>query len=299
MGWKLHQMDVKTVFLNGEIEEEAYIEQTEGFVIHNEKYHVCRLKKTIYGLKQAPHAWYKKMDGFLMSLGFNKSTADPNLGYHIDGNECLILVLYVDDIFITGSERLIVECKQALIAKLEMKDLGQMHYFMGLEVWQRSDEIFLSQGKYTLEILKRFKMKDCKSMPTPMVMDLKNMNDTNSGDIDPHLYRQLIGSLMYLVNTRPYIFYVVNVLIQFMSQPKQTHWIDAKHILRYLQVTIGYGLRYATNADLSMEGYADVDWEGSAVDRNNTSGSYFTLGSTMVSWCNRKQSSVALSKKEA
>jgi hypothetical protein len=153
-----------------------------------------------------------------------------------------------------------------------MNDLGQMHYFLGLEVWKRSDEIFLNQGKYTLEILKKFKMKDCKSMPIPMVMDLKNMNDTDSGDIDPHLYRHLIGSFMYLVNTRPYICYAVNFLIQFMSQPKHTHWITAKHVLRYLQGTIGYCLRYAANVDLSLEGYADVDWEVSAIERKSTSG---------------------------
>jgi hypothetical protein len=100
-------MDVKTAFLNGETEEEVYIEQPEGFFIHNEKSHVCMLKKVLYGIKQEPHAWYEKMDGFLMSLGFKKSAADPNLYYHIDGNECLILVLYVDDLFLTGSERLV------------------------------------------------------------------------------------------------------------------------------------------------------------------------------------------------
>jgi hypothetical protein len=299
MGWKLHQMDVKTSFLNGEIEEEVYIEQPEGFVVHNEKYHVCRLKKALYGLKQAPRAWYEKMDGFLMSLGFNKSAADPNLYYHIDGNECMILVLYVDDLFLTGLERLIVECKQALTAKFEMKDLVLMHYFLGLEVWQRTDEIFLSQGKHTMEILKKFSMTECKSMPTPMVMDLKKMSDTDSGDVDPHLYRQLIGSLMYLVNTRPDIFYAVNVLSQFMSQPKHTHWIAAKHVLRYLQGTIGYGLRYASNVDLSLQGYTDADWAGSVVDKKSTSGCCFTLGSAMVSWCSRKQISVALSTTEA
>jgi hypothetical protein len=124
MGWKLHQMNVKTTFLNGEIEEEVYIEQPERFVIHNKKSHVCRLKKALYGLKQVPRAWYEKMDGFLMSLSFSKSVVDPNQYYHIDGNECLILVLYVDDLFLTGLERLIVECKQALTAKFERKDLG-------------------------------------------------------------------------------------------------------------------------------------------------------------------------------
>jgi hypothetical protein len=103
-------------------------------VIHDEKSHVCRLKKALYGLKQAPHAWYEKMDGFLMSLGFSKSVADPNLYYHIVGDECLILVLYVDDLFLTGSERLIAECKHALTSEFEMKDLGMMHYFLGLEV---------------------------------------------------------------------------------------------------------------------------------------------------------------------
>ena len=124
-----------------------------------------------------------------MSLGFNKSVVDPNLYYHIDGNECLILVRYVDEIFLTRSDRLIVEWKQALAAKFEMKDLGLMHYFLGLEVWQRIDEIFLSQGKYTMEILKKFGMTECKSMPTPMVMDLKKMIDVDSWEIDPHLYR--------------------------------------------------------------------------------------------------------------
>jgi hypothetical protein len=135
MGWKLHQMDVKPSFLNGEIAEEIYIEQPQGFVVHNEKYHVCRLKKSLYGLKKAPRVCYEKMDGFLMSLGFKKSAANPNLYYHIDGNECLILVLYVDDLFLTGSKILIAECKQALTAKFEMKDLGLMYYFLGLEVW--------------------------------------------------------------------------------------------------------------------------------------------------------------------
>ena len=108
---------------------------------------MCRLKKALYGLKQAPRAWYKKVDRFLMSLGFNKSVVDPNLYYHIVGDKCLILVLYVDNLFITGSERFIVECKRALASEFEMKDLGMMHYVLELEVWQRNDEIFLIQGK--------------------------------------------------------------------------------------------------------------------------------------------------------
>ena len=152
--------DVKKTFLNAKIQEEVYIEQPDGFVIHEKESHVCRLKKALYGLKQAHRAWYEKIDGYLMSLGFNKSVDDPNLYYNIVGDKCLILVLYVDDLFLTGSKSLIVECKCALASKFEM-DLGMMHYFLGLEVWQRTDEIFLSQGKYTVEILKKFEMTNC------------------------------------------------------------------------------------------------------------------------------------------
>jgi hypothetical protein len=134
-----------------------------------------------------------------------------------------------------------------------------------------------------VDILKKFSMTECKSMPTPMVMDFKKMSDIDLGEIDPHLYRQLIGSLMYLVNTGPDISYAVNVLNQFMSQLRQTHWIAAKHVLRYLQGTIVYGLRYASSVDLSLQGYANADWVGSVVDRKSTSSCCFTLGSAMVS----------------
>jgi hypothetical protein len=214
MGQRLHQMDVKTTFLNGEIEEKVYIEQPDGFVIHGKESHVCRLKKALYGLKQAPRAWYERIDGYLMSLGFNKSVVDPNLYYKFVNGESLILVLYVDDLFLTGAESLIVRCKYELASEFEMKDLGMMHYFLGLEVWQRDDEIFLSQEKYTVEILRRFGMLDCKSMATPMVSNLKKLSEppSDSDLIDPTMYRQLCGSLMYLVNTKPNICYVVSAL---------------------------------------------------------------------------------------
>jgi hypothetical protein len=195
------------------------------------------------------------------------------------------LVLYVDDLFLTGSERLIVDCKQALTSEFKMKALGMMQYFLGLEVWHRIDEIFLTQGKYTVEILKKFGMKDCKSIPTPMVMDLKKMNEasTDSGEIDPHLYRQLIGSLMYLVNTGPDICYAVNVISLFMSQPRQTHKIAAKHVLRYLRGIVGYGMRYASSVDMSLQGHVNAEWARSAVNQKSISGCCFTLGSAMVS----------------
>jgi len=177
------------------------------------------------------------------------------------------LLLYVDDLFLTRNEKLIAECKRKLVAEFEMKDLGMMHYFLGLEVWQDSDGIFLNQGKYAVEILKRFKMLDCKEMTTPMTTNLKLLYDTSPGTIDVTLYRQIIGSLMYLTNTRPDICFAVNTLSQFMVEPRHIHLVAAKHVMRYLKGTLDYGLRYASDCDFKLYGYIDSDWGGSVVDR--------------------------------
>jgi hypothetical protein len=138
MGWSLHQMDVKTAFLNGAIEEEVYIEQPQGFEVHSRDTHVCRLKKSLYGLKQAPRAWYARIDSYLIRLGFSKSHANPNLYYKVVNNAPVILLLYVDDLFLTGEESLITQCKKELASEFDMKDLGLMHYYLGLEVWQKA-----------------------------------------------------------------------------------------------------------------------------------------------------------------
>jgi hypothetical protein len=232
MKWKLHRMDVKIVFLNGVIEEEVYIEKPQGFEVEDEKSHVCKLKKALYGLKQDPRAWYGRINSFLTSLGFNKSKAYSNLYFKVMNDEPMILLLYVDDLFLTGEEKLITKCKKRLASEFEMKDLGLMHYFLGLEVWQGPERIFLNQGKYTVEILKRFDMLECKSMNTPMEMTLKLIVDTLPELIDATLYRQIIGSLMYLTNTRPDICFVVNTLSQFLVEPKHVHLVVAKHVMR-------------------------------------------------------------------
>jgi protein associated with RNAse G/E len=137
-----------------------------------------------------------------------------------------------------------------------MKDLGIMHYFLGLEVWQRQNEIFLNQGKYAVEILKRFDMMDCKAMPMPMVTNLKLLSDTSSETVDVTLYRQMIRSLMYLKNTRPDICFAVNTLSQYMVEPRHVHLVVEKHVLRYLKGTIDYGLRYVSDQEISLHGYA-------------------------------------------
>jgi hypothetical protein len=214
-------------------------------------------------------------------------------------DEQVILLLYVDDLFLTGEEKLITECKKRLASEFEMKDLGLMHYFLGFEVWQSPERIFLNQGKYTVEILKRFDMLECKPMNTPMEAKLKLLVNTSSELIDSTLYRQIIGSLMYLANTRPDICFAVNTLSQILVEPRHVHLVAAKHVMRYLKGTIDCGLSYDGEHDFTLNGYTDANWAGSVFDRKSNSGCCFSLGSVMILWQSRKQSSTALSTTEA
>jgi hypothetical protein len=232
-----------------------------------------------------------------MSLGFTKSKVDSNLYFKVMNDEPMILLLYVDDLFLTGEENLIIECKKKLATEFEMKDLGLMHYFLGLEVWQSPERIFLNQGKYAVEILKRVDMLECKSMNTPMEMKLKLLVDTSSELINSTLYRQIIGSLMYLTNTRPDICFSVNTLS--LVEPRHVHLVAAKHVMRYLKGSLYCGLSYDGDHDFTLSGYTDSDWARSFSDRKSTSGCCFSLGSAMISWQSRKQSSISLSTGEA
>jgi hypothetical protein len=299
MKWKLHQMNVKTAFLNGVIEEEVYIEKPQEFEVEDMKSHVCKLKKALYRFKQARRDWYGMIDSFLTSLGFIKSKADSNLYFKVMNDKPVILLLYVDDLFLTGEEMIITECKKRIASEFEMKDLGLMHYFLGLEVWKNLERIFLNQRKYAVEILKRFDMLECKSMNTSMETKLKLLVDTSSELIDATLYRQIIGSLMYLTNTRPNICFAVNTLSQFLVKPRHVHLVAAKHVMRYLKGTLDCCLNYDGDHDFTLSGYTDSDWAGSVSDRKSTSGCCFSLGSAMISWHNRKQSNIALSTAEA
>jgi hypothetical protein len=169
-----------------------------------------------------------------------------------------------------------------------MIDLGLMHYYLGLEVWQKRGEVFLGQGKYAINILQKFGMMDCKSMDTPINVDIRKVKVADSDPVDPSLYRQLIRSLMYLVNTRPEYCFAVNTLSQFHVEPRKEHWIATKHVLGYIHGTINYGLRYTASSDIQIHGFTDFDCAGSVEDRKSTSGMCFSMGSTMISWGSRK-----------
>eukprot|EP00253_Pinus_taeda_P009030 PITA_09030 len=175
-----------------------------------------------------------------------------------------------------------------------------MHYFLGLEVWLKPGEIFLSQGKYVVKILERFGMVDYKPVTTPMELDFKKLSGSAAGPVLRNVtkYRQLIRALMFLVNSHPDICVAVNTLSQHMVEPHHSHWIGAKNLLRYLRGTITHGLRYTTG-DVRLHGYTDADWAGSVVDRKSTSGCCFSLGSASIYWMSRKKKSVALSTVEA
>ena len=255
--WWYHIL-VKTTFLNGFLQEEVYLEQPQGFEVCERDTHVCRMKKALYGLKQAPRAWYSRTDTYLLSIGFQMSEADPNLYYIVVGGVPLILLLYVDDLFITGGEHLIDACKKDLASEFEMTYLGLMHYYLGMEVWQEDGHVFLGQGKYVADVLKRFQMIDCRPMSTPMITNWAKLHASEGELVDPTLYRQLIGSLMYLVNTRPDMSFAVNTLNQFMVEPKRVHWTVAKHILRYLAGTIDYGLDYMISGGVGLVDYTDL-----------------------------------------
>eukprot|EP00253_Pinus_taeda_P014968 PITA_14968 len=228
-----------------------------------------------------------RIDSYFIGLGFSKSEADANLYHIMVEGKPLIIVLYVDDLILTDDDQLIKSCKEDLARKFEMKDMGLMHYFLGMEVWQKDGEVFVSQGKYANEILRRFHMEKCKPMQT--LAGNWRKEDATSGEVVVAIvYRQLVGSLMYLVNTRPELCFVVNQLIQAMVQPTRLFWKAVKHVLRYLRGTSKFGLWYRQIEGVKLQGFTDADWVGSPSDWKNTSRGICNLGSAIVSWYNRK-----------
>jgi hypothetical protein len=203
-------------------------------------------------------------------------------------DDLVILLMYVDELFLIGEENIITNCNKKLTVEFEMKDLGLMHYFLGLEDWKSPKKIFLNQGKYAVEILKRFDMLKCKSMNTPMETKLKPLVDTSSELVDARVYRHIIGSLTYLTNTRLDICFVVNTLSQYMVEPIHVHLVSAKHVMRYLKGMLDIGLCYNGDHDFRLTSYTDSNWVRSVSNIKNTSRCCFILGSTMTSWKSRK-----------
>jgi len=223
--WKVYQMDVKSAFLNGVLIEEVYIEQPLGYEKKCEEHKVCRLKKALYGLKQAPRAWYSRIDSYLLENGFEKCDGEPTVYIKEKDGKILIVVLYVDDVIFTGNDdHLIENFKSVMKEEFEMTDMGLLRYFLGIEVDQNENGIFISQAKYVNEVLGRFNMQECKAAITPTVMGLKLSKEDSSKDFDPSLYKSIVGSLMYLTATRADITFAISLISRFMERPKEAHW---------------------------------------------------------------------------
>nr|KYP55651.1 Retrovirus-related Pol polyprotein from transposon TNT 1-94 [Cajanus cajan] len=299
--WPLHQLDIKNAFLHGELEEEIYMEQPPGFVAQGESGLVCRLRRSLYGLKQSPRAWFGKFSHVVQNFGLKRSEADHSVFYcHTSPGRCVYLIVYVDDIVITGNDATTIsQLKKHLFSQFQTKDLGHLRYFLGIEVAQSKEGIVISQRKYAIDILKETGMLDCKPIDSPMDPNQKLMADQGEPFTDPERYRRLVGKLIYLTITRPDLSFAVGIVSQFMQAPHIDHWNAVLRILRYIKKAPGQGLLYEDKGDSQISGYCDADWAGCPIDRRSTTGYCVFLGGNLISWKSKKQNVVARSSAEA
>ena len=235
---KVYQMDVKSTFLNGELNEEVYTEQPEGFKQSENENDVWKLKKAFYGLKQASRAWYDRLDKYLCQQGFKRCNTNNNIYFKTEENGLLITVVYVDDIiFGCNNDKLSHEFADAMASEFEMSMIGELSFFLGLQISQTSEGIFISQSKYLREMLSRFGMAYCAPVGTPMPTSCKLSIDDQSPQVDTTLFRSMIGSLLYLTASRPDIMQAVGMVARFQACPKESHVIAVKRIFRYLKGT--------------------------------------------------------------
>lgn len=297
-GWQIKQLDVSSAFLHGDLQEPVYMYQPPGFVDPLKPNHVCKLTKALYGLKQAPRAWFNTFSNFLLEFGFSCSKSDPSLfTYHQNGRS-LVLLLYVDDILLTGShDDLVREALDALHKRFAMKDLGTPKYFLGIEIEQLEGGMFLHQEAYTKDILQQAAMIDCNPMPTPLPQRIENYDATPFSE--PTYFRCLAGKLQYLTITRPDIQYAVNFVCQRMHLPTVSDFSLLKRILRYLKGTMRLGLKIVKDTDLTLSAYCDSDWAGCKETRRSTTGFCTLLGKDLISWSAKRQPTVSRSSTEA
>ncbi|XP_068666532.1 uncharacterized mitochondrial protein AtMg00810-like [Aristolochia californica] len=266
------------------------MKQPVGYIDPRLPNHVCKLQKALYGLNQAPRAWFQRFISFLTHLGFHCSR-------HFD---ILYLLLYVDDIIITrNNSSLLDSFASKLHSEFATKDLGSLSYFLGLEVAPIVDELFLSQLKYARDVLARALLLDSKPVHTPMVVS-QHLSSDGQLFLDPTDYRSLVGALQYLTIMRPDIAHAVNSVSQFLHSPTTDHFLVVKHILRYVKGTLHYGLSFRPSASSgSLVAYSDADWAGYPDTRCSTSDYSIFLGDNLVSWSAKKQPTVSRSSYES
>ncbi|BBG98547.1 RmlC-like cupins superfamily protein [Prunus dulcis] len=296
--WPLHQMDVHNAFLHGDLQEEVCMLPPPGSRQQGEHV-VCRLHKSLYGLKQAPRSWFRKFSSAICGIGFKQSRADYSLFTHVQGSSLTIILLYVDDMIITGNdEKAICKLKHFLGSQFRIKDLGSLKYFLGVEVARSKTGISICQRKYTLDILEEAGLLGAKPAKVPMDPDLI-LSPTGELLKDPTRYRRLVGKLIYLTITRPEITYAVNTLSQFMQEPKRQHLEAAYRLLHYPKEAPSQGLLFPAENKLKLIGYCDADWARCPITRRSVTGYCIFLGNALVSWKSKKQVTISRSSTEA
>jgi hypothetical protein len=233
---------------------------------------------------------------YLNDKGFKRGIADNNLYIKTKDNDLFIVLVYVDDIiFGCNKDPLVQWFASAMESEFEMPMIGELSFFLVLQITQRSEGMFISQEKYLREMLKRFQMEDSKPMGTPMVTGCKLSKDDDSPDVDQHSYRLMIGSLLYIKTSHPDIMHVLGMVGRYQSAPKQSHLLAVKRIFRYLKETMTYGLWYPRNQNFQLTAYSDADWVNYVDERKSTSGGAFFLGDSLVAWLSKKKGSISLS----
>ncbi|GKB72637.1 retrovirus-related pol polyprotein from transposon TNT 1-94, partial [Tanacetum coccineum] len=297
--WPLHQLDVNNAFLHGYLDEEIYMIPPEGYN-KAKPGQVCKLLRSLYGLKQASRQWNQELSKFICSLGFVQSKHDHSLFVKNKDSVFTAVLVYVDDILITGNcAEDIQATKVALDQKFTIKDLGLAQYFLGIEICRSTHGTHLSQRKYILDLLQDAGLTACKPAPSPMPTHLKLSTDKGTPLSDVGAYRRLVGRLLYLTMTRPDISYVVQHLSQFVAEPKDTHMQAALYLLRYLKGSISKGLFYPLQSQLKITGFSDADWANCLMTRRSLTGYCIFLGHALISWKTKKQATVSRSSTEA
>ncbi|GJT42135.1 retrovirus-related pol polyprotein from transposon TNT 1-94 [Tanacetum coccineum] len=300
LDFKLFQMNVKSTFLNGFINEEVYVTQPSGFIDFKKPNHVYKLKKALYGLKQAPKTWYDRLKVFLIKHEYNMGMVDNTLFTKKKSSNLIIVQIYINDIiFGSTCQEMCNDFAKIMHEEFEMSMMGELNFFLGLQIKQMEDGIFFNQSKYIKEMLKKFGLEDSKPMKTPMSSDTKLTKDEECESVDSTKYRGMIGSLLYLTASRPDIMFSVCLCARFQEDPKTSHLEAVKRIFRYIKGTTHLGLWYPKGTDIETVVYADSDHARDYVDQKSTSGICTFVGCCLTSWFSKKQTALAISTTEA
>ncbi|KAK9053074.1 hypothetical protein SSX86_029704 [Deinandra increscens subsp. villosa] len=297
--WSMYQLDVNNAFLHGDLDEDIYMTPPPGMIL-SDSTQVLKLRKSLYGLKQASRQWYAKLSDALKSKGYLRSPNDHSLFSKTMGDSIVHLAVYVDDILLTGNDlQEITQLKAFLHDQFKIKDLGFLNYFLGIEVISVAQGTIMTQRKFASDLLTEFKdfISSPKSCPLPPNLQLL----TDAGPVypDPLQYRRLVGKLNYLTHTRPDLSFAVQFLSQFMQSPHVPHWDAALHTLGYVQATTTQGLFFNNSPDFSLEAFCDADWASCPNTRKSVTGFVILLGGSPISWKSKKQPTVSLSSAEA